>query len=148
MVDPPRPAHLADVYQALDAGFELDEGAIVHDVDDFALLPRAHRIPGFDLVPWIDAKLLETQGDFFLVTVDAEHLDFDFVVDLEHFGRMSHPVPAHVGNVQESINPTQVHKRPEVGDILDRTLANLSDFDFREQRFLGGRAGFLDELAA
>jgi hypothetical protein len=37
VVDAAGPAHLADVDQAFDAGFELHEGAVVHDVDDFAL---------------------------------------------------------------------------------------------------------------
>ena len=36
--------HFADVDQALDALFELDEGAVAHDVDDFALDPRADRV--------------------------------------------------------------------------------------------------------
>ena len=36
-----RPAHLADVDQTLDARLQLDEGAVAHDVDDFAGVPAA-----------------------------------------------------------------------------------------------------------
>jgi hypothetical protein len=36
VVDAPRPGHLGDVHQALDALLELHEGAVGHDVDDLA----------------------------------------------------------------------------------------------------------------
>ena len=36
VVDAPRPGHLGDVHEALDAVLELHEGAVGHDVDDLA----------------------------------------------------------------------------------------------------------------
>ena len=44
MADPLGPRHFADVDQAFDAVFELDEGAVAHDVDDRALDGRADRV--------------------------------------------------------------------------------------------------------
>ena len=46
-----RPAHLADMDQAFDAGFQLDEGAVAHHVDDFAHDALADGVLGFDVVP-------------------------------------------------------------------------------------------------
>ena len=51
MVDPPGPAHLADVHQALDARLELHERAVVDDVDHLALDPRADRVALLDPAP-------------------------------------------------------------------------------------------------
>src|SRR5262249_44652721 len=44
IVDAFGPAHLADVDQALEARLQLNEGAIVHHVDDLAAVPAAHGV--------------------------------------------------------------------------------------------------------
>src|SRR6185437_14090644 len=51
--DVARPAHLADVDESLDAGLELDEGAIVGDRDDLAVDARAHGVLGSDILPGV-----------------------------------------------------------------------------------------------
>ena len=72
MVDALGPAHLADVDQALDARLQLDEGAVAHDVDDFAGVPAADRVLVGDVGPRAGRLLLEAQGDLLLVLVHAE----------------------------------------------------------------------------
>ena len=61
---------------------------------------------------------------------------------------MVDPAPAHVGDVQQAVDAAEVDEGAEVGDVLDRALADLADRDLVEQLLLLGLAGDLDELAA
>src|SRR5207245_11538864 len=53
------------------------------------------------------------------LAVYAEHHDLDLVADLEDLRGMTHAAPAHVGHVQEAVDPAEVDERPVVGDVLD-----------------------------
>src|SRR5208282_4237159 len=72
-----RPGHLADVDQALDAGVEFDEGAVVGDAHDFA--DEAHA--GFealrDIHPGIGHELFASERDAHFLAVELEHARFD-----------------------------------------------------------------------
>ena len=76
------PAHLRDVDQALDAGLELDEGAIVGDVGDRALEARAHGIFGGDALPRIGLELLDAEADTLRLGIDADDLHLHRVADI------------------------------------------------------------------
>jgi len=52
-----------DVDEPLDAGLELDEGAVVGDVGDAALEAGADRELGLDALPRIGLKLLHAERD-------------------------------------------------------------------------------------
>ena len=136
VVDPLGPAHLGDVDQALDALLELDEGAVAHDVDDLAGDAGADRVLLLDVFPRAGGLLLEAQRDLFAVLVDVQDHDLDLVVDLEHVAGMVDPAPAHVGDVQQAVDAAQVDERAEVGDVLDRALADLADLDLLEELLL------------
>src|SRR6476660_2205804 len=56
-----RPAHFRDVDQALHAWLKFDEGAIVGDVGDRALKPRAYRVLGGDALPRVGFELLDAR---------------------------------------------------------------------------------------
>ena len=127
VVDPLGPAHLGDVDQALDALLELDEGAVAHDVDDLARDAGADRVLRLDVLPRAGRLLLEAERDLLAVLVDVQDHDLDLVVDLDHVAGMVDPAPAHVGDVQQAVDAAQVDERAEVGDVLDRALANLAD---------------------
>ena len=87
MADALGPRHFADVHQALDAFFQLHEGAVAHHVHDRALVRRADRVLGFDIVPRAGGFLLEAQGDLFALAIDVQNLHFDFLIDGDHFRR-------------------------------------------------------------
>src|SRR6516164_8578152 len=55
------PRHLGDVYQSLDAFFQLDEGAVVGDTHDFPAEARADRIALGRFAPRIRHNLLHPQ---------------------------------------------------------------------------------------
>ena len=130
------PGHFADVNEAFDAIFELDERTVGHDVDNFAADTSADGELGFDIVPGAGFFLLQSERDLFLFAIDVQNHDFDFLVDLHHLGWMVDAAPAHVGDVQQTIDTAQVNECTEVGDILDHTTANLTFGDFGQQRLL------------
>ena len=88
MADLAGPGHVADVQQAVDAFFDLDERAVVGQVADRALDHRARRIALGHLVPRVRLGLLHAERDFLLVLVDVQHHDFDLVADVHQLARM------------------------------------------------------------
>ncbi len=147
MIDAASPGHFADVDQTFDARFELDEGTVAHHIHDFALDDRAHWVLLFDVVPGVALLLLQTESDLLLFAIDLQNLDFDLLIDRNHFGRMADTFPAHVGDVQQTVDTAEVHERTEVGDVLDHALADLADFQFAEQVFAIFFALLLDQRA-
>ena len=145
VVDPPGPGHFADVHETFDAGFEFDERTVAHDIDDFARDGRADWELLGDVGPRVVLLLLESQSDLLLFAIDLKDLDFDFLVDGDHLGRVSDPFPAHIGNVEQTIDTTEVDERAEVGDVLDDTLADLTDFQFGHEVLAVFLALLLDE---
>ena len=134
MADPLGPRHFADVHQALDAVFELHEGAVAHHVDDRALdassrpgtslATLSHGLALFCLRP--RAIFSFSQSMCRIITSISSSI-------LHHLGRMIDAAPAHVGDVQQAVDAAQVDERAEVGDVLDDALAQLADFQLLEQ---------------
>ncbi len=81
------PGEFGDVHETFDTGFEFDERAVGHEVDDLAFDLLADRVLGFDLFPRIGELLLEAEADAFLFAVDVENHDVDVLADLENFAR-------------------------------------------------------------
>ena len=148
MIDAFGPAHLADVHQALDARLQLDEGTVAHDVDDLARVPAVDR----DTSPRRSSQglgvfCLRPRAIFSLSLSTAMIIDLQLLVDLDHFVRIVDAAPAHVGDVQQSVDAAQVDEGAEVGDVLDHALANLARLDLGEEFLLHFLALILDELA-
>ena len=135
MINPPRPRHFTDMHETFDARFQFDERAIRHHVDNFALDPLVHRITTNCVIPGIGLHLLQPQGDLLFLAIDIQDHDFNFLFDRHHFRGMTNTFPAHVRNMQQSVNPTEINKRTEVGDVLDDALANLFQFQCFHQGF-------------
>ena len=125
------PGKFGDVDEAFDAGFELHKRAVRHEADDLAFDLRADGEFRFDVVPRIGQLLLEAEADAFLFLVHVEHDDVDFLADLEDFRRMADAAPAHVGDVEQAVNAVEVNERAEIGDVLDRALADVARASFR-----------------
>ena len=142
-----RPAEFADMDEALDAGGDLDERTVRGEVDDLALHAAVHRELLGDRRPRILRRLLEAERDALLVLVHVEDHDVELLANLEHFARVLDAAPAHVRDVEETVDPVEVDERAEVRDVLHAALANLALLEGGEQSglLLGHRA--LDELA-
>ena len=126
VLDPLAPRHLADVDQPLDAGFELDERAVVGQADDLAAHPRADRIALDDVRPRIGHQLLVAERDALGRRVVLQHDHVDLVVDLEELGRVRDAAPRHVGDVQQAVDAAEVDERAVVGDVLDHAAEDLA----------------------
>src|SRR6185437_4276359 len=116
------PAHLADVDEALDAGEQLHEGAVVGDAHHLALDLLAGREGFLRQVPRVLLGLLQAQGDALGLGVVLEDLDGHLVADLEQLLRVRDPAPAHVGDVEQAIDAAEVDEGAVLGDVLDGAL--------------------------
>jgi hypothetical protein len=142
------PVHLGHVHQALDAGLDFDERAVVRQVRDLAEQARSLRIAPGNADPGILAQLLQAEGHAILLGVELEHLGGDFVADVEHFGGVLHPAPGQVGDVQQAVDAAQIDERAVIGDVLDDALDGGAFLQAGEQRLaLGAGAGFQHRAA-
>ena len=48
-----------------------------------------------------------------------ENLDGHLVAHVEHLGGVVHAAPAHVGDMQQPVDATEVDERTVLGDVLD-----------------------------
>ena len=117
-----RPVHLGDVHEALDAGLDLDERAVVGDVGDLAEEARARRVAARQADPRVLAQLLHAERDAVLLLVELEDLRRDFVADRQHFRRMLDAAPREIGDVQQAVDAAEVDERAVIGDVLDDAL--------------------------
>ena len=126
MLDALAPRHLRDVDQALDAGLELDERAVVGQAHDLAGDADADRVALDDVAPRIGHELLVAERDALGARVVLEHDDVDLVADAHDFRRMRHAAPRHVRDVEQAVDAAEVDERAVVGEVLDRAAQHLA----------------------
>jgi hypothetical protein len=100
------------------------------------------------LLPRIGELLLQAEAHAFLFAVDVQHHHVDVLADLENFRRMTDAAPAHVGDVQQAVDAVEVDERAEVGDVLDRALADVARGHFGQELRALVVALLLDQFAA
>ena len=61
---------------------------------------------------------------------------------------MGNSAPAHIGDMEETVDAAEIDECTEVGDVLHDALANLIDFHFLEEGESAILAGFFEEFAA
>ena len=147
MIDSFGPGHFADVDKPFDAVFEFHEGTVSHHVHYFSGDTRFDREFVFDTLPRAGRLLLEPERDFFFFAVDVEDHHFDFFLDFDHVRGVIDPSPTHVGDVEQTVDASEVHERAEVGDILDRSGPEFALADVGHQRFFHLVPLFFDQLA-
>src|SRR5579864_8164051 len=76
------PRHFRHVDQALDAGLELDESAIIGNVGDAAGKARANREFRLDALPRIGLKLLHAERDAVRLVIDLDDLDLHLLAEI------------------------------------------------------------------
>src|SRR5262249_28816505 len=134
--------------QALDAGLELDEGAVVGDVGDATLEAGADRIFRLDALPRIVEQLLHAERDAVGLVVDFYNLDLHLLADIEHLGGMIDAPPGDVGDVQEAVDAAEVDEGAVVGDVLDDAVDDLPFFQILHQLLALLGAGLFQHGAA
>src|SRR6266581_6309725 len=142
------PRHFRDVDQALDAGLELDEGAVVGDVGDPALVAGAHREFRLDALPRVVEQLLHAQRDAVGLVVDLDDLHLDLLPDVEHLGRVIDAPPGDVGDVEQPVDAAEIDEGSVVGDVLDHAVDDLALFEVLHQLLALLGPGLLEHGAA
>ena len=126
------PRHLGDVDQTLDARLDFDEGTVVGHDDNLALDMVADLEVLVEAIPWVRGELLQTEGNALLLLVEVEDNDIDLLVELHHLVRIAHAAPREVGDVDESVNTTEINEDAVGRDVLDSTLQNLTLLQVRD----------------
>src|SRR5216683_1962368 len=127
------PAHLGDMDQPLDDRLQFDEGAVVGDVGDAALVLGARRIFELDALPRIGFELLHAERDALGLRVKADDLDLDGLADIERLGRVVDAPPGDVGDVQQAVDPAQIDEGTVIGDVLDDAGEDLALLEAGDQ---------------
>ncbi len=70
--------------------------------------------------------LFEAEADAFLFLVHVENDHVQFLADLQNFRRMAEATPAHVRDMQQTVQAVQINERAEIRDVLDRALADVA----------------------
>ena len=112
----------------------LGDGACDDLTGDVALL---HGSPG------IDFGAFDGQGDFFLLFIDTQDLDFNFLADFEYFAGMIDAAPGELADMNQSVCASQVNKCAKVGEVTDHTMAHFAWFQLIEQFFTAPLPPFL-----
>ena len=135
VVDSFGPGHFTNVNQTFDSSFELHKSTVAHNVDNFTFNLGINRISLFNTFPRIGRLLFHSQRDLFFLVIDLENHHFNFLINRNHFRRMSNTFPAHIGDMKQTIDSSQVYKGTEVCDILYDTLSQFAFRQFSQQRF-------------
>ena len=69
--------------------------------------------------PRIGRQLLHAEGNAFFRGIVFQHLDGDFVADVQNFRRMRDAAVGNIGDVQQAVNAAQIDERAVFGQILD-----------------------------
>src|SRR5213594_1261017 len=118
MADPAGPGHLRDVNEPFDTGLELDERAVVGEAHDLAVRLGAGGVRLLDTLPRVRRLLLVAERDAARLAVEVEDDHLDLVTDLEDLRGMADSAPAHVGHVQQPVDPTEIDEGAVVRDVL------------------------------
>ena len=112
------PAQVGDVDEAVDAVFDLDEGAEVGEVADAALDNGAGGVFVAEALPGVLEELLHAERDAAIGGIDAENNGVDLVAGLDELGGMLEALgPGHLREVNQAFDALlELDKRAVVGD--------------------------------
>src|SRR5579864_1187901 len=115
------PAQIADVDQAVDAVFNLNESSEVGKVTNAAFDGHADREFFMERVPGIWRKLAHAEGNATLSRVHVEHHALDLISDVDQLGRMLHALgPGHLADMDQAFNALfEFDESSVVGDADD-----------------------------
>src|SRR5262245_6403739 len=123
------PRHLRNMDQTFDAALQFDERAVIHQADHFTRNARADGILLGHSMPGIGCQLLHAEGNPFLLGIELEHDDLDFLPHLNNFRRMTDPPPGHVTDVENTVDTAEIDEGAVTGDIFYRALENDAFFE-------------------
>src|SRR5690606_33280229 len=113
------PGDVGQVNQTIDAAFQTDEDTEVSDGLDFAGDLVAFGAGTGKRIPWVFLTLLQAQRDTTTLFVDIQNHNFDFITQLNNFGRVDVLVgPVHFRHVDQTFNALfQLSEAAVVGQV-------------------------------
>src|SRR6266850_1006674 len=123
------PAHVADVNQAVDAVFNLDECAELGEVAYFSFDGRTDGILIVQLLPWIRRQLLHAERDAALAGIHAEHHGLDLIANVDDLRWVLHALrPGHLAHVHQAFDALlEFDERAVVGGADDASFDVCAD---------------------
>ena len=121
---------LRDVNEPFDVLIEASKGAEISDFGNRA----GHQLP--DLIallhgaPGLGLQALDTQCDATALAVNAENIDLELLASFEHLAGMLDMPPRKLGQVDQTVCPTQVDKSAKVTQATHHAIANLAFLQF------------------
>ena len=80
-------------------------------------------------IPWVRGELLHAQGNPLFVVVEVQDHHVDLLVHFHHFFWVTHTAVAHVGDVHQTVDASEVDEHAVRGDVLDRAFEDLTHFE-------------------
>ncbi len=128
------PAHLGDMDQALDAGLQLDEGAVIGDVGDAALEACAPAGYLSSTPSHGSASSCFMPSEMRCVSgLKRMTCTLTRLADMQRFGRMVDAPPRDVGDVQQAVDAAQIDEGAVIGDVLDDAGEDLAFLEAGDQ---------------
>ena len=86
------------------------------------------------MFPRVVAAVLVAQADLAGLLVDLLDLDFDLLANLQDLAGMVDPLPAHLADVDQTVDAAQIDERAEVLQTADGPLAELTGGELGRRR--------------
>ena len=96
--------------EALYAGSDLYECAVISDNDYLTLNVVAYLEVLVESVPRMRSELLQTESDALLLVIEVENYDVDLLVECYNLVWVAYAAPREVCDVDESVNTTEVNE--------------------------------------
>src|SRR6476660_3833925 len=124
------PAQIADVNQAVDAFFDLDESTEVGQVTDTAFDGRAHRILVMQGVPGIGSQLAHTKRNTPFLGVNAQNHAIYLIAYVDQLrGMLDALGPGHLADVNQAFDSLlEFHERAVICDADDSSADMRADW--------------------
>ena len=113
-----------------------NECSVIGDDNNLTLNVVAHIEALVESIPRMGSELLKTQCNAAFLVVEVENNHVYLLIQANHFVRIAYAAPRKVGNVDKSVNTTEVDEYAVGGDVLNRTFKDLSFFKLGNDFFL------------
>src|SRR6185369_7726636 len=112
-----RPGYIRNMYETIDALFQLDKSTKISQVSDPAVDLRTNGVTQIDCFPWVVLELLHSKADPLLHRIDPQYLYVNLVAPVKKFFRALRPFrPGDLRNMNKSLDTgLQLYKNAVIG---------------------------------
>ena len=135
-------ADLRDMDQAFDVAFQPGKCAKLGQAGDDTFHQHANLELANLILPGIVLQGADGKTDAFLLAVDADDLDFDFLPHLERFAGMLNALPGNFGEMDKPVSAVDVDERAKISQAGDAPGPDLAFLQFFDDAFLERLARF------